>query len=121
VVSATSKTFSGRTVAVTFQNDTATGQVLDGLGSNGGVPVSWPQTTNGNLIKITMGSTTIYNTATASPLSTNSLSGTAAQRTIAAGSCAVVTFTFKNNVSINPGDYMGTAHFNTFGNVQMFP
>jgi hypothetical protein len=120
VVAATSKSFGGsggaaKTVTVTFQNDTAMGQVLTGLS------MSWPQATNGNLLSIKMGATTIYSTSTASPLSTSSLLGTAAQRTIAAGSCATVTFTFKNSVSTNPASYTGTATFNPFGAVPMFP
>jgi hypothetical protein len=120
VVAATSKTFGGggaasKTVTVTFQNGTAVGQVLTGLS------MTWPQITNGNLQSITMGGTTIFNTSTASPLSTSSLTGTTAQRTIAAGSCAKLTFTFKNNVSTNPSSYTGTATFNPFGPVPMLP
>ena len=73
--------------------------------------MTWLQGTNGNLTKITMSGTTIYNTSTASPLNTSSLLGTTAQRTIAAGSCAVLTFTFANNVSTNPANYTGSAAF----------
>ena len=90
MVAATSKSFGGsggaaKTVTVTFQNNTGVGQVLTGLS------MTWPQATNGNLTQITMGGTTIFNTATGGgSLTTSSLLGTTAQRTIAAGSCAKV-------------------------------
>ena len=51
-------TRSVKTVTVTFRNDTTVGQVLTGLS------ITWPQATNGNLTKIQMGGTTIYNTST---------------------------------------------------------
>ena len=114
-LAATGKTFSAKTVVVTFQNDTAVSQVLTGLS------MSWPQATNGNLTKITMGGTTIYNTSTASPLNTSSLLGTTAQRTITAGSCAVLTFTFQSNVNTSASNYTGTATFNPFGPVNYLP
>ncbi len=104
-----------KTVVITFQNNTAASQVLTGLS------MTWPQATNGNLKSITMGSTTIYNTSTASPLNTSSLLGTTAQRTIAAGSCATLTFTFNNNVSTNPSNYTGSATFSPFGAVTFLP
>ena len=91
-------------VTVTFRNDTAVGQVLTGLA------ITWPQATNGNLQSIKMGGTTIYNTSTGGgTLTTSSLLGTTAQRTIAAGSCATLTFTFANNVNPNASSYTGTA------------
>jgi len=95
-----------KTVVITFQNNTAVSQVLTGLS------MTWPQATNGVLKTIKMGGTTIYNTSTNNPLSTSSLLGTNAQRTIAAGSCAVLTFTFNNNVDTNNTHYTGTATFN---------
>ena len=106
-----------KTIQITFQNDTASSQVLTGL------QMTWPQGTNGNLRSIKMGGTTIFNTSTANPpgLNTSSLLGTNAQRTIAAGSCATLTFTFTNNVSTNPANYTGSATFNPFGPVTMFP
>ena len=116
VVAATGKTFSGKNVTVTFQNDTAMAQVLTGLS------ITWPQATNGNLRQIKMGATTIFTTETGGgSLSTSSLLGTTAQRTIAAGSCQTLTFTFRNNVSTNPSDYTGSATFNPFGPVPMLP
>jgi hypothetical protein len=116
VIAATSKTFSGKTVIVTFQNNTATGQLLTGLS------MTWPQATNHNLTKITMGATTIYNTSTGNgTLTTSLLTGTNAQRTIAAGSCATLTFTFQNNVSTNPSNYTGSATFSPFGPVTYLP
>jgi hypothetical protein len=117
------QTFSSKTVKVSFQNNTGTSQILDGLGSNGGTVVTWPQPPNGNLQSVKIGGTTIYNTSTANPpgLNTNSLLGTAQQRTIAPGSCATLTFTFQNNVSTTASQYHGSAHFNSFGNVTMFP
>ena len=103
---ATGKVFSGKTIVVTFQNNTGSSQVLTEL------HMTWPQATNGNLTKITMGTTTIYNTSTGGgTLNTSSLLGTTAQRTIAAGSCAVLTFTFANTVSTNPASYTGSAAF----------
>jgi hypothetical protein len=83
--------------------------------------MTWPQATNGKLTSIKMGGTTIYSTSTNSPLSTSSLLGTTAQRTIAAGSCAVLTFTFQNNVDTNNTHYTGSATFNPFGPVTMLP
>jgi hypothetical protein len=116
----TNKTFGGtqaKTVTVTFQNQTAIGQVLTAL------TINWPQATNGNLTKITMGGTTIYNTSTGGgSLTTSSLLGTTAQRTIAVGASATVTFTFQNNVSTNANNYPGgSATFNPFGTVMTFP
>jgi len=110
-----SKTFSSKTVVITFRNDTGVSQVLTGLS------MTWPQATNGNLQSIKMGGTTIYNTSTPSPLNTSSLLGTTAQRTIAAGSCGTLTFTFHNNVDTNATHYTGSATFNPFGTVTMLP
>jgi len=118
-VAATGKMFgpSGatKTIVITLQNDTGVGQVLTGLS------MTWPQATNGVLKSIKMGGTTIYSTNTNSPLNTSSLLGTTAQRTIAAHSCAVLTFTFNNNVSTNPGNYTGSAMFSSFGPVTTLP
>jgi len=113
----TAETFSSNKVTITFQNDAAVDQVLTGLS------MTWPQATNGNLTKITMGATTIYNTSTGGgTLNTSSLLGTTAQRTIAAnGGTATLTFTFHNNVSTNASNYTGTATFNPFGSVTMLP
>ena len=108
-------TRSAKTVSVTFRNDTTVGQVLTGLS------ITWPQATNGNLTKIQMGGTTIYNTSTGGgTLTTTSLLGTTAQRTIAPGSCAMLIFTFANNVNTIPTNYTGSATFDPFGNVTMF-
>ena len=64
--------------------------------------MTWPQVTNGNLTKITMAGTTIYNTSTGGGTVTGSLRlcwHARHQRTIAAGACATLMFTFANNVS----------------------
>jgi hypothetical protein len=108
---------SAKTVTVSFQNGTAVSQVLTTLS------MTWPQAPNGNLKTIKMGGTTIFNTSTANPpgLTNASLSGTNAQRTIAAGQCATLTFTFTNNVSTTAGQYSGSANFNPGGSVTMFP
>jgi len=112
----TSKTLSAKTVVITFQNQTGAAQVLTGLA------ITWPQATNGNLNNIKMGGTTIYNTPTGGgSLTTSSLLGTTAQRTIAAGSSQTLTFTFANNVNTNASNYTGSATFNPFGNVTMLP
>jgi hypothetical protein len=114
-VAATSKTFSGKTIIVTFENNTAMNQQLTRL------RMTWPQATNGNLTKIVMSGTTIYNTATSNgTLDISVFLGTTAQRTITPGSCAVMTFTFQNNVS-TIGPYTGTATFNPFGDVMYLP
>jgi xanthine dehydrogenase iron-sulfur cluster and FAD-binding subunit A len=70
-----------------------------------------------------MGGTTIYNTSTGGgSLTTSSLLGTTAQRTIAVGASATVTFTFQNNVSTNANNYPGgSATFSPFGTVMTFP
>jgi hypothetical protein len=106
-------TFRGlKAIAITVRNLTSMDQVLTGLA------ITWPQAINGNLTKIQMGGTTIFNTSTGGgSLTTSSLLGTTAQRTIAAGSCGTLTFTFQNNVSTNPALYTGTATFDPFGPV----
>ncbi len=116
-ISVTTKTFSSTKVTITFQNNGAVDQILTGLA------MTWPQATNGNLTKITMGGPTIYNTSTGGgTLNTSSLLGTTAQRTIAAnGGTATLTFTFQHNVSTNASNYTGTATFNPFGSVTMLP
>jgi xanthine dehydrogenase iron-sulfur cluster and FAD-binding subunit A len=97
-------------------NDTSSSQVLTGLS------ITWPQATNGNLTKITLGGTTIYNTSTGGgSLTTSSLLGSTAQRTIAAGASQTLTFTFMNNVDTTPSNYTGSATFNPFGVVTMLP
>jgi hypothetical protein len=112
----TNKVFNNKTVQITFQNNTAVAQVLTGL------DMTWHQAVNGNLQKITMAGTTIYNTSTASPLHTTTLSGTNAQRTIAAnGASATVTFSFQNSVDTFNTDYTGLATFNPGGMVVYLP
>lgn len=112
----TSKTLSSKNVVITFQNNTTTGQVLTGLS------ITWPQATDGNLKQIKMGGTLIYNTSTGGgSLTTSSLLGTTAQRTINAGSHQNLTFIFTNNVDTNASHYTGSATFNPFGNVTMLP
>jgi hypothetical protein len=103
------KALSGKNVAVSFFNNTGAPQQLTGLS------ITWPQATNGNLKTIKLGGTTIYNTITGGgSLSTDSLLGTAAQRTIAAGACGTVTFGFTNNVDTNPADYTGSLRFTPY-------
>jgi hypothetical protein len=115
-VAVTSKTLSSKTVVIALQNNTASGQVLTGLA------ITWPQAANGNLNSIKFGATTIYNTSTGGgSLSTSSLLGTTAQRTIAAGSSQTLTFTFAKNVDTNANNYTGSATFNPFGNVTTLP
>ena len=114
------QTFSGKTVKVSFQNNTGTSQLLTGLS------FMWPQVTNGNLTKIQMGNTTIYQTSNGTGTLTMpppAFLGTAAQRTIAAGACGTLTFTFANNVSTNAALYHGSATFSpyTFNPVTFFP
>ena len=76
----TDKTLSSKSVKVTFDNNTGVAQTLTGLA------ITWPQATNGNLLSIKLGSTTIYSTSTGGgSLNTSSLLGTAAQRTISGG------------------------------------
>jgi hypothetical protein len=113
----TNKTLSGKTVVITFLNNTAVNQVLTGL------DMTWPQATNSNLKSITMGATTIYNTSTGGgTLHTTTLLGTNAQRTINAnGATATLTFTFQNNVDTNNTHYTGSATFNPFGPVSYLP
>ena len=112
----TSKTFSGKTVTITFQNQTTSAQVLTALA------ITWPQATNGNLNNIKLGGTTIYNTPTGGgSLSTSSLLGTTAQRTIAAGASATLTFNFANNVNTTASNYTGSATFNPLGSVTTLP
>jgi hypothetical protein len=111
------QTFSSKTVKVSFQNNTATGQELTGLS------ITWPQMPNGNLTKIQMGNTTIYSGAAVGLLSIPppALLGTTAQRTIAAGSCGTLTFTFASTVSTNPLLYTGSAKFNPYNPVGVPP
>ena len=112
----TNQTFSGKTVVITFQNNTTMGQELTALS------ITWPQATNGNLNFIKMGGTTIYSTPTGGgSLTTSSLLGSTFQRTIAAGASQTLTFTFMNNVDTTPSNYTGSATFNPFGVVTMLP
>jgi hypothetical protein len=115
-ITVTSKVFSAKTVVITFLNSTASAQVLNAL------QITWPQATNGNLASIKMGSTTIFSTSTGGGnLITFSLSGTTAQRTIAAGASQTLTFTFQNNVNTTASNYTGQATFNPFGPVTFLP
>jgi hypothetical protein len=112
----TNKTFSLKTVQITFQNGTGSPQTLNAL------QITWPQATNGNLKTVTMGPTTIFNTNTGGGNMIDfSLNGTAAQRTIANGGSATLTFTFANNVNTTAANYTGTATFSTFGPVMYLP
>ncbi len=88
-----------------------------------GLSITWPQATNGNLQSIKMGGTVIFNTSTGGgTLTTSSLLGTTAQRTIAAnGGTAALTFNFQNNVDTNANNYTGSATFNPFGIVTDLP
>ena len=76
-----------------------------------GLSITWPQPTNGNLNQIKFGGTMIYNTATGGgSLTTSSLLGTTAQRTINAGASQTLTFAFQNNVDPMANHYTGSAH-----------
>ena len=88
-----------------------------------GLSITWPQATNGNLQNIKMGGTVIFNTPTGGgTLTTSSLLGTTAQRTIAAnGGVAALTFNFQNNVDTTNTHYTGSATFNPFGIVTDLP
>ena len=112
----TDKKLSSKSVKVTFDNNTGVAQTLTGLA------ITWPQATNGNLLSIKLGSTTIYSTSTGGgTLTTSSLLGTAAQRTIAADKSGTLTYTFANNVSTNAANYTASATFNPFGPVTLLP
>jgi hypothetical protein len=112
----TAKTFSAKNVKVDIKNNTTTNQVLTGLS------ITWPQGTNGNLNNIKFEGTTIYNTPTGGgSLTTSSLLGTTAQRTISPGATDTLQFNFQNNVSQNPSDYTGSATFNPFGPITILP
>jgi hypothetical protein len=115
-ITVTNKTFSLKTVVITFMNGTASAQVLNAL------QMTWPQATNGNLQSVKMGATTIFNTSTkGGNFISFSLLGTTAQRTIAAGASQTLTFTFQNNVNTTASNYTGTATFNPFGPVMYLP
>jgi hypothetical protein len=115
-ITVTSKVFSAKTAVITFQNSTASAQVLSSL------YITWPQATNSNLQSIKMGANTIYNTSTKGGNATIfTFSGTPAQRTIAAGASQTLTFTFQNNVDTNANHYTGQATFNPFGPVIFLP
>jgi hypothetical protein len=108
--------FSAKTVVITFNNTTASAQVLSSL------YLTWPQATNGNLQSVKMGANTIFNTSTkGGNVTIFTFSGTQAQRTIAAGASQTMTFTFQNNVNTNANNYTGQATFNPFGNVTYLP
>ena len=110
------KVLTAKTVTVKFRNDTSSSQVLTGLS------ITWPQSTNGNLSKITFNGTTIYNTSTGGgSLTTSSLLGTTAQRTIATNTCGTMVFTFASNVDTNATHYTGSATFNPYGTVTDLP
>jgi hypothetical protein len=116
------QTFSGKTIKVSFQNNTGVSQQLTCLS------LTWPLTPNGSLAKIVMNNgatnTTIYNTVNNTGLlNTCTLLGTATQRTIAAGACGTLTFTFQHNVDTSPASYTGSATFSPymFNPVPYFP
>jgi len=112
----TSKTLSKKDVKVNIKNNTAVNQVLTGLS------ITWPQGTNGNLNSIKFDGTTIYNTSTGGgSLTTSSLLGTTAQRTIIPGETDTVQFTFQNNVDQNASHYTGSLTFNPFGPLTILP
>ena len=112
----TSKTLSKKNVKVDIKNNTAVNQVLTGLS------ITWPQATNGNLNSIQFDGTTIYNTSTGGgSLTTSSLLGTTAQRTIIPGETDTVQFTFQNNVDQNASHYTGSLTFNPFGPLTILP
>jgi hypothetical protein len=103
-----------KTVVVTFQNNTGMSQVLTALSFN------WPQNPNGNLTKIQMGGSTIFNTSTSGGSVTipSFPSNTTTARTIGIGQCGTMTFTFQSNVSTNPLLYPpSSATFAPFGPV----
>jgi hypothetical protein len=108
------KTFQGKNVTVKVFNNTGASQTLTG------VSINWPTAPNGNLTKITWNGTTIFNTSTSGGSLTippPPLGGTTAQRTIAAGACGTVVFSFQNNVSTNAALYSGSLTFTPFGSV----
>jgi hypothetical protein len=108
------QTFSGKNVTVKVFNNTGASQTLTGLSIN------WPTAPNGNLTKITFNGTTIYNTSTPGGSLTippPPLGGTTAQRTMAAGACGTVVFSFANNVNTNLANYSGSLMFSPFGSV----
>jgi hypothetical protein len=109
--------FSGKTLTVKFFNETGSSQVLTGLS------LRWPQSPNGNLTKVTFNGRTVYNAPTSDPpgLNTSSLLDTDAHRTMAAGACGTLVFTFANNVSTTAANYHGSATFSPFGTVTFFP
>ena len=45
------------------------------------------------------------------------LGGTTAQRTMAAGACGTVVFSFQNNANTNLANYSGSLMFSPFGSV----
>jgi hypothetical protein len=119
-VVASDKTFAAKVVTVTFQNNTASSQVLSGL------TMTWPTSpTNGNLNNIKIGGTAIYNpgggNSTGTLTITSFPSNTLSQRTVAAGSCLTLTFNFAKNVATTASSYTGTATFSTFGPVPYLP
>ena len=110
------KTFAAKNVTVKVFNNTGASQLLTN------VQITWPQGTNGNLTKITLNGATIFNTSTGGgSLNTSSFVGTAAQRTIASGSCGTFAFGFQSNVSTNPANYTGQLTFSPFGPVTILP
>jgi hypothetical protein len=75
-----------------------------------------------NLKQIKFEGTVIYNTSTGGgSLSTSSLLGTTAQRTISVGATDTLQFIFTNSVDTNASHYTGSATFNPFGNVTTLP
>jgi len=108
------QTFANKNVTVKVFNNTGAPQTLTG------VSINWPQANNGNLTKITFNGTTIYNTSTGGGTLTippPPLGGTTAQRTMAAGACGTVVFSFANNANTNLANYSGSLTFSPFGSV----
>jgi hypothetical protein len=92
---------------VTLKNAGTTAQTLST------VTLSWPQSTNGKLQYIKLGSNTIFSTSIGSPATITALTSTLALRVIAPGATVQIMFDFERSVSTTKTNYSGSLLFGT--------
>jgi hypothetical protein len=106
----TARTVSSKNVIITIRNDGCANEIITNIA------LSWPQGTNGNLIKIKLDGDTLWNPAggASSPINFGvpPLTADPNKRTIAKNSSDNLIFQFTNNAApLNNPAYSGSASF----------
>jgi hypothetical protein len=109
-LSVTARTVSAKNVTITIRNDGCANEVITNIA------LSWPQGTNGNLVKIKRDGDTLWNPpgGAASPINFGvpPLTNDATKRTIQKGTSDQLIFQFTNNAApLNNPAYSGSATF----------